>query len=520
MSAQQRPNDLHPLVTDGAVTVSSFRLAQRQANKVSKPVEVVLNASGVLSDEKLAEYYSTQLGLPICPASNLPHKRLCDETLNPDFLRKHMVLPIKVSSEEAVIGFVNPGDQTAVRGLAFAIKREVTPVVLKAGDWKRMFLRLYESAEVVEPSIAVAGDDLLEQDRDAPIVRKVAGASDIHIEARRDGLEVRFRVDGLLRLVAQEPREIANSVLARIKVITGLDLGERRRPQDGRATIVVRGRRLDVRASVIPAIDGESVVLRLLDRPDGLLSFEGLGFDQEQARFLTEIVQQSHGLFLVSGPTGSGKTTTLYTCLETLRDKGLKILSVEDPVEYHFDHVTQVQVSEKSGVDFAESLRSFLRHDPEVIMVGEIRDKETARTAVQAAFSGHFVIASIHAIDAIRVVSRLEDMGVDGYKLRSCLIGSMAQRLPRRLCPHCRVPRQLKPDEIDLYAGEGLPIPENLYEPHGCEECGNEGFKGRVAICQISTTISESTSSLLSDGLKKAARGMTSFSELMKLEQV
>lgn len=527
MSVAPVSSSVHPLIEAGYVELATFQRAERQAAAVSKPVEIVLNSSGALADEKLAEYYSKRLNLRVLAPEQLPSVRKDDESLNPDFMRKHMVLPIEIGDDEATIGFVNPEDVKAVRGVSFALRRTMIPVILKSGDWKRAFLRLYEAASGDVDTISINGDELLEQDRDAPIVRKVAGwlgdaadfgASDIHFEARRDGIEVRYRIDGTLRLVAEESREISQAVLARIKVITGLDLGEHRRPQDGRATIVVRGRRLDVRASIVPSIDGESVVLRLLDRPEGLLSFDGLGFEPEQAAYLKSVASKPHGLYLVSGPTGSGKTTTMYACLETLRGKGLKILSIEDPVEYHFDHVTQVQVSEKAGVDFAGTLRSFLRHDPEVIMVGEIRDSETARTAVQAAYSGHFVIASIHAIDAVRVIDRLEDMGVDSYKLHACLLGSMAQRLVSRLCSECRVPREVSPDEADIYHRAGLSVPRELWEPAGCVACHQNGYKGRIAVCEFVAPHLVQEQTLLVDGLRKAVSGRTTLAEVMKLE--
>ena len=287
-----------------------------------------------------------------------------------------------------------------MRAIEFALGRTPSRQIIRLGDWQRLFDHFYPPADAALDSAVQEEDafalDLADQSRDAPVVRQVTawlseaadlGASDIHFDTKRNALEVLYRQDGTLRSVSTQPKSAASSIMTRIKVIANLDLGEQNKAQDGRATIVVRGRRLDVRVSIIPTIDGESAVIRLLDRQDQLLTLEGLGFSEDIKSSLRSILDRRHGMFVVAGPTGSGKTTTLYACIEHLKGRGLKILSVEDPVEYHFDHVSQVQISEKAGRTFASALRSFLRHDPDVILVGEIRDEETAAVAVQAALS-------------------------------------------------------------------------------------------------------------------------------------
>lgn len=301
-------------------------------------------------------------------------------------------------------------------------------------------------------------------------------------------------------------------------MIADLDLGERNKPQDGRATIVIRGRRLDIRVSIIPTIDGESAVIRLLDRPEGLLSLAQLGFDQQTQDQLRQITDQRHGMFIVAGPTGSGKTTTLYACIETLKGRGLKILSVEDPVEYHFDHVNQVQISEKAGRDFASALRAFLRHDPDVILVGEIRDSETAQVAVQASLSGHLVLATIHAIDAARIRTRLIDMGIEAFKLDACLLGAMAQRLVRLLCPDCCDQAELSDAQKLQFERHGLVVPDRLYIPAGCDKCHQDGYRGRTVIADLARGEQiNSPATLTRHALDLVARGRTSFSEIAGL---
>lgn len=521
-------HSLPSFVMSGVVPEAAYSRAQETAARTNKRVELVLNQMGALSDDALAEYFKAQTGFEIATDSMLPNDRTDHDALNLDFLRRHQALILSADESEAEIGVVDPTNETALSGLAFALQCPVKPVILKTGDWRSTWSRLFEEAgSLSEHSEASEADTLLAQDRDAPVVRKVSawlsdaadlGASDIHFEARRDGLDIRYRVDGALRHITTEAKEAAPSIVARLKVLSGLDLGERRKPQDGRATIVLRGRKLDIRTSIVPSIEGESAVLRLLDRPQGLLTLEALGFAPEMIKTLEEVTQRKEGLFLVSGPTGSGKTTTLYACLEMLRGKGLKILSVEDPVEYQFDHVTQVQVSEKAGVGFAETLRSFLRHDPEVILVGEIRDAETARTAVQAAFTGHLVLASIHAIDAHRVRDRLQDMGVESFKLDACLIGSMAQRLSRKLCPHCKTERAPTQAEERFFIDNGMRTPLHISEPGRCSHCRQEGYLGRLAISEFVSRDGREHVTLIQDALDKAAAGETALSDVLTLE--
>ncbi|KCZ52816.1 hypothetical protein HY29_17905 [Hyphomonas beringensis] len=501
--------------------------AESLRDSTRKSVLITLNQIGVLKDHDLAKAYSKVTGLPVMTA-DAPIPDALPEELNPEFLRDTQSVLLSTSGPLAA---VNPLDKRMLAGIEFAIGHVPSIIIAEAGDWSRLFSRIYPgnaldiSSGEEDTALAI---EIADHDRDAPIVRQVAswlseaadtGASDVHFETRRSEFEVFYRVDGVLRSVSRSPKSGAAAVIARIKVIADLDLGERNRAQDGRATIVVRGRRLDIRVSIIPTIDGESAVIRLLDRPNKLLTLEGLGFTGDIAEALESICEKRHGMFVVAGPTGSGKTTTLYSCLEQLKHRGLKILSVEDPVEYHFEHVSQVQISDKSGRTFAGALRSFLRHDPDVIMVGEIRDPETAQVAVQAALSGHLVFATLHAIDASRIRTRLEDMGVEPFKLEACLVGSMAQRLVRILCPNCRQPSPLTEQERSLFERHNVPLPEHTYSAEGCAECRHEGYLGRTALAEFAygATAPEASRTLIRQALQLTASGQTSSAEVASL---
>lgn len=514
------------LLIQNVVTDQDVQQALALNSAAHKSTLITLNQMGVLTDTALAAAYSHVTGLEV--ANSVPPSEPSVPILNPPFMRETKSLLL---AEDGPLYVVDPLDDRATRGTLFAIGHCPPARIILAGEWLRLFQNLFPTdAQAI--SQTHTDDELAagiaDQDRDAPIVRQVAawlseaadsGASDVHFDVRRNALEVYYRIDGVLKPVSIQPKAIAPSVVARIKVLANLDLGERNQSQDGRATVVVRGRKLDVRVSVVPTINGEAAVVRLLDRPDGLLSLSRLGFDQSLTKHLQSIVRQRHGLFIVAGPTGSGKTTTLYACLEMLKGSGLKILSVEDPVEYHFDHVSQVQISEKVGRNFASALRSFLRHDPDVILVGEIRDSETAQVAVQAALSGHLVLATIHAIDTARVRTRLIDMGVEPFRLDACLVGSLAQRLVRQLCPACRIQRELTAEEKEWFERSGAPVPIHAYDAVGCMACSQDGFKGRTVVASFALSDHGESSSIsfAKQASEMISSGETTVSEIFGL---
>ncbi|WP_068830148.1 type II secretion system ATPase GspE [Pseudomonas sp. BMS12] len=335
--------------------------------------------------------------------------------------------------------------------------------------------------------------DLLEQEDDAPIIRLInailseaikAGASDIHLETFEKRLVVRFRVDGILREVIEPRRELAALLVSRVKVMARLDIAEKRVPQDGRISLKVGGREVDIRVSTLPSANGERVVLRLLDKQAGRLSLQHLGMSERDRRLLDENLRKPHGIILVTGPTGSGKTTTLYAGLVTLNDRSRNILTVEDPIEYYLEGIGQTQVNPRVDMTFARGLRAILRQDPDVVMVGEIRDQETADIAVQASLTGHLVLSTLHTNSAVGAVTRLVDMGVEPFLLSSSLLGVLAQRLVRVLCTHCREARPADEAECGLLGLDPQTRPL-IYHAQGCPECHQQGYRGRTGIYEL-----------------------------------
>lgn len=519
-----RNEQIEGLLVARGVEAAAIKRARSVSQASGVDLLRVLNQMGDLGDDTLSDL--------LCDLCSVPQIRLVDfpETLPQTpiaipFMRARQIAPYRARDGRIDVALVNPLDADAMSGIRFALREQFgSAYIVTAGDWKKLFsLHFDKTSESDAPPDSIEEQVLVrlfDNDRDAPVARRVAsllsnaverGASDIHIESRRNRVDVRYRIDGRLEHVAEEPASAGPGLIARVKVLADLDLGERRRPQDGRTTIVVAGRPIDVRVSIVPAAEGESAVLRLLNRPDSMMSLSGLGFSEAHCDAINRIIASRDGLFLVSGPTGSGKTTTLYACLQSLEASHLKIVSVEDPIEYHFEHVTQVQANEAAGVDFPTALRSFLRHDPDVIFVGEIRDRETAAIAVQAALTGHLVVATIHAIDADRIVARLIDMGVDRFQLDAALRAAMSQRLVRGLCRSCASSVPIDPAARQAFVEAGLAPPGELWEPQGCEACNQSGYRGRLVIAEMS---SDDQQGMLQDGLLKAAEGLTTLAEV------
>lgn len=388
-------------------------------------------------------------------------------------------------------------------------------------------------------------EDLLEQEDDAPIIRLInailgeainENASDIHIETFEKRLVIRFRVDGILREVVQPKRELAALLVSRIKVMAKLDIAEKRIPQDGRISLRVGGREVDIRVSTLPSANGERVVLRLLDKQAGRLTLRHLGMNEQDREQLEQAVRKPHGIILVTGPTGSGKTTTLYAALTTLNDRTRNILTVEDPIEYHLEGIGQTQVNTKVDMTFARGLRAILRQDPDVVMVGEIRDQETADMAVQASLTGHLVLSTLHTNSAIGAVTRLVDMGVEPFLISSSLLGVLAQRLVRVLCNDCKRAYIADAAECELLgvSPDNAPM---LYHAEGCEQCRGLGYRGRTGIYElvlfddalrtmVHTRASEQDMlrharvlgpSIRDDGLRKVREGVTTIEEVLRV---
>ncbi len=428
------------------------------------------------------------------------------------FAKRHGVVVTGQSEGRAEVA-CRPGvGLAALQEVQRFLRMPVKPTMVSNEEFEQLLQRSYEEQRgaanaliegLEEPgeedldSLAQAlneTEDLLESQDDAPIIRFLNGllmeaikenASDIHIETFERSLTVRFRVDGVLREIMTPPRALAPRIVSRIKIMAKLDIAEKRLPQDGRISRAIAGRKVDVRVSTIPTgHNNERVVLRILDKQAGRLDLEHLGLNPQQAETLRRILHKPYGILLVTGPTGSGKTTTLYAGLQVLNDRSRNIMTVEDPIEYHIDGIGQTQVNTKVDMTFARGLRAILRQDPDVVMVGEIRDLETAQIAVQASLTGHLVLSTLHTNTAVGAVTRLRDMGMEPYLLSTSLIGLMAQRLVRVLCPHCKQPYEAEPHEKrDLGLPENAPL--TLYREKGCPECRHTGYHGRTGIHEI-----------------------------------
>ena len=387
--------------------------------------------------------------------------------------------------------------------------------------------------------------DLLEQDDDAPIIKLInsllteavnVGASDVHVETYETRLVIRFRVDGVLREVVSPRRALAPLLVSRIKVMARLDIAEKRLPQDGRISVRVGGKEVDVRVSTIPDSNGERVVMRLLDKQESRRGLVNMGMNPGDLKSMQRLLQKPHGIILVTGPTGSGKSTTLYACLDQLNDRSRNILTVEDPIEYDVEGVGQTQVNTKAEMTFARGLRAILRQDPDVVMVGEIRDHETADISVQASLTGHLVLSTLHTNTATGAFNRLGNMGIQSYLLSNSVIGLIAQRLIRVLCRHCREAYIASDLECEMLMVEKTP-PVTLYRPVGCDKCANEGYRGRVGIFEVLVIDDEmrrlihanaseldlelharsQTTSIRQDGCQKVLAGVTSADEVVRV---
>lgn len=441
--------------------------------ETGEPLDQVLTKLGLLTELEIAARFAELSGLGMASAAAelpAPEADGFDARLNPAFLRAQRILPVGEADGAVLAALVDPAGGEAAEALAFALSRPVRPIVVPASLFERLYARRFAG----EPETGETGQDIsadAERLKDmagtAPVIRLVgrliteaaeARASDIHVEPGPREAIVRQRIDGVLRETGRLAVTQALAAISRVKVLADLDIAEHRRPQDGRMSFPVAGRSIDLRVSVVPTDHGESLVVRLLDPQAGLRDLESLGFSPAMTGIARAALARPNGILLVTGPTGSGKTTTLYAFLRHLADGKRKILTIEDPIEYRLAGISQSQVNPAIGLDFAGALRSFLRHDPDVIMVGEIRDTETARTAIQAALTGHLVLSTLHTNDAPGAVTRLKDMGIEPYLIASTLIGAFAQRLVRTLCRTC--------------GGAG------------CASCAATGYAGRVAIAE------------------------------------
>jgi general secretion pathway protein E len=489
-------------ICDGVV----IERARRAAASTGERFDHVLTKLGLVSDVDLASALSRYLSVPLATPADVPSEPLLADLAAPDFVRRNRVMPLAADPGTLTLGVTDPFHLEPVQALAYLTDRSASIRVFVPAEFDKAFQALYLGAATHDGAGPDGHTEASETDiqrlrdiaSEAPTIRLVnqiianaveRNASDIHIEPTLEAVLVRYRIDGLLRTAQTLAPGMRAAITSRIKIMAKLDIAERRMPQDGRIKLAIRGVDIDFRISTIPTAFGESVVMRILDRSRVELDFEKLGFGHQHIEALHQLMRQPNGIILVTGPTGSGKTTTLYTALKALNNPDRKIFTVEDPIEYQLAGINQVQVQPAIGLDFPHALRSILRQDPDIIMIGEIRDLETARIAIQASLTGHLVLSTLHTNSAAATITRLIDMGVENYLLASTVNGIVAQRLVRKLCPHCSrehdgAAHWAKELARNVRAIEALGAP-NIRQARGCTQCNETGFSGRSTIAEI-----------------------------------
>jgi general secretion pathway protein E len=540
---------------------ADLKRAQAYRDQHGGDLITLLVRLGLVSERDVAEAESNLLDLPLVGMADLPDEGLELGSLSRRFLKQNLLLPIRETDTELQVVMANPRDEYSLKALNLASGKTIAPLVGVASEIENGIEKLYGGGrsamgQIVDSIGGEGGDEVddVETLRDlaseAPVIRLVnlilqraveARASDIHIEPFENRLKVRYRVDGVLQEVEAPPSSSTAAVISRIKIMAKLNIAERRLPQDGRIMHRVQGKALDLRVSTVPTSHGESVVMRILDRESIVLDFDSLGFDDELRAGFVKVLEMPHGIILVTGPTGSGKTTTLYTALSQINTPERKIITVEDPVEYQLEGINQIQAKSSIGLDFAHALRAIVRQDPDVIMIGEMRDLETARIAIQSALTGHMVLSTVHTNDAASGITRMLDMGVEDYLLTSTVNAILAQRLVRTLHPDNREEVRLLPE-----VATELGFPEfvqqdsyTVYRPKASEETPS-GYFGRTSILELlvmsdpirrlvmqhatsgelqKQAVEEGMRTMYQDGLLKCLRGMTSVEEILRVTQ-
>jgi general secretion pathway protein E len=551
------------LVANGQLDELAARRAERACQQSNERFDVVLARLGLVGEAALCEAIAGILNLPTVAPDAWPLLAVLADTVPENFLAANRIVILDDTIDAVRIAIADPFNSDALAALAFQLERPLTLHVAPPAAIERCIERLHGRATPATESDATAAVELTDDAgaddirrledlaSEAPIIRLVhdiiqraveSRASDIHVEPREDSVCVRYRIDGALQTAETLPVTVKAALTSRIKIMARLNIAERRLPQDGRVKFTARGREIDLRVSTMPTMAGESIVLRILDRESIPLEFAQLGFTGAEREGFERLLAEPNGIILVTGPTGSGKSTTLYTALKSLNRPDLKLFTVEDPIEYRLTGVNQIAVSPKIGLTFASALRSILRQDPDIIMVGEIRDLETAEMAIRASLTGHLVLSTIHTNSAAATITRLLDMGVEDYLLASSLKGVLAQRLVRTLCPSCATKANVSDVEGDrllrLAGPAGDKASMNVHAPHGCESCQGTGYRGRTAIYELLTVtpalrdtiaagaqessieaaaVSSGMTTLMQNGMAKVISGETTMHEVLRV---
>lgn len=532
---------------------------QAQKERGGRLGQVLVNL-GYVTEQNILEILEFQLGIPQVSLTKYRLDRELVRSIPENLVKRYKVIPVKKHNNSITLAMADPLDLMAIDDIALVTGCQIEPVIASSSDIENTTERYFGMAEAVEKSFedfevgSVQEIDVLNLENidaaedEAPVIKAVnyiiqaaiqAGASDIHIEPHEKRVRVRYRVDGVLREAMNLPKNIHAHLASRVKIMAGMDIAEKRTPQDGRIQIKTGAINVDLRVSSLPSLFGEKIVIRILDKSRLILQIEDLGFEASVLEKFKNMIAQPYGMILLTGPTGSGKTSTLYAALSALNSEERNIITVEDPVEYVLDGINQVQINQKAGLTFAGGLRSILRQDPDVIMVGEIRDSETAEIAVRAATTGHLVLATLHTNDAAGALTRLIDMGIEPFQVASSVLGIVAQRLVRRICRDCREAYEMPPGDADrLFLGATMDEPLTLYRGRACERCNKTGYKGRVALHELmmispeirkliltkaSTgilrrqAIREGMLPIRDDGIQKIIAGTTTVNEVMRV---
>ena len=549
------------LIESGRLKKADLKRAEAFRDQNGGDLITLLVRLGLVSERDVAGAEASLLDLPLTSAADLPDEAPDIGKLSVRYLKQHLLLPVAVSDSDMVVVMANPRDKFALKALAMASGKTIVPQVGVASEIENGIEKLYGGGrsamgQIIDTLGEGADDELedVEHLRDlaseAPVIRLVnlilqraveARASDIHIEPFENRLKVRYRIDGVLQEVESPPASSTAAVISRVKIMARLNIAERRLPQDGRIMHRVQGKELDLRVSTIPTSHGESVVMRILDRESIVLDFDSLGFDESLKQRFVKNLEMPHGIILVTGPTGSGKTTTLYTALSRINTPERKIITVEDPVEYQLEGINQIQAQSSIGLDFAHALRAIVRQDPDVIMIGEMRDLETARIAIQSALTGHLVLSTIHTNDAAGGITRMLDMGVEDYLLTSTINAILAQRLVRTIGEGSRQAVQLLP-EVAAEMGFRELLEQDtytVYRPLPTEE-NPSGYFGRTSILELlqmsdpirrlimqkatsgeihDLAVQEGMRTMYQDGLLKCLQGVTTIEEVLRVTQ-
>ncbi len=547
------------LVAGGLLSERDLERARIAKREMGCMLGEALVRLGLVAESNLVTALCEELDVAFAAKEGYPEEPVILESLPEQFLLNNAVVPLSDSEDAVVLAALKPQDPFIKKALHLATGKRIELRLGLAADIEAALERYTQDEEEGDldafNGFDSSDDEFVEHLRDlaseAPVIQRVnqliqssmdLGASDIHLESIDGGLRIRYRIDGVLQdAAAQVDERLAAAVISRVKLLANLNIAERRLPQDGRIMMRVKGHELDLRVSSLPTVHGECVVMRVLDRQSVRLDIEDMGFSPDILKHYMGLLNRPHGVLLLTGPTGSGKTTTLYASLSNLDSDSLKVITVEDPVEYQLEGINQIPVQSQIDLTFARALRSILRQDPDIIMIGEMRDTETAQIAVQASLTGHLVLSTLHTNTAAGAITRLEDMGVERFLITAAVNGVLAQRLVRVLCQHCKRPTELGPKQLKQL---GLTAKEageaSIYEPVGCEHCKQTGFSGRTAIHELFVLSPELQKSildgadanqlneqarangmgtLLEDGMRKVQAGLTSIDEVLRVTQ-